>query len=77
MNERCDSCRFWGDVHVYGEDRGSAYCRRHAPRGEQYWATTRPDDWCGEHEPIEGDDEAEEQETLDSAIERTGDGNAL
>lgn len=68
MTETCSTCRFW-EQH---EDAFEGFCRRLPPathfrvRGNGnpydvhawgYWPDTGPDEWCGEHQPAEGDEE--------------------
>lgn len=71
MNERCENCRFW----VPGDESSGGTCHRFPPvtfgrddfDGDVLQAipVTGAQFWCGEHEPIEGDEEQPDQ-TLDS-----------
>ena len=70
--EQCSNCRFWDD-----EMCGVGMCRRHAPAAGSCrtatWPRSRPDDWCGEHEPIESE-ETMPDETLDDSRPAEDDG---
>jgi hypothetical protein len=73
--EQCSNCRFW-----FNHEIGEGECRRYAPRPTKavedfVWQLTYPDDWCGEHEPIESGEPGED-ETLDVGT-AVGDDNAL
>lgn len=62
----CKECRFWSVVTAGGAYQGQ--CKRHAPTRDTQvtmttiyvdapsnralWPLTRPDDGCGDHEPL-------------------------
>jgi hypothetical protein len=50
MEERCETCRFFGPGHsaVVG-----GFCRRRAPASNEWFPVTRPEQWCGEWEESE------------------------
>jgi len=68
-NLRCSDCKFWWPTGTAGAEpirRVAIFgrCRRSAPpsmvgdlpdHSPKYpvWATTKRDDWCGEHEHLE------------------------
>jgi hypothetical protein len=68
-NLRCRNCKFWWPVAEGSNEPSHDHsthgqCRRHAPpaavhdsaeqtRSYPGWATTKRDDWCGEHSHVE------------------------
>lgn len=64
LTNRCENCRFWDSET---DERGNfphGLCRAHAPQADRLWPVTEGHDWCGEHEPIEGEEQPDQ--TLDS-----------
>ena len=49
QDKQCQDCKFWDNAHIRSR---MAHCRRYAPRigDNNYWPSTRDDDWCGEFE---------------------------
>ena len=55
MSETCETCRFWNVDEA--QSSVIAECRRNAPQpadnmvSPAWWAFTKREQWCGEHQP--------------------------